>query len=65
MDRDPPLRRYAGPRLRWASTELQIAAIVFVAAALIALFAFDLNWLFWVLVAASLALAAIDWRLGR
>jgi hypothetical protein len=51
--------------LRWTSRQRQAAAIAFVAAALIALFAFDLNWLFWVLVAASLALAAIDWRLGR
>lgn len=66
---DPPLGRYAGPALRWTSRQRQIAAIVLVAAGLIALFAFDLSWLFWVLVLTSLALAAFDlWekrRLGR
>jgi hypothetical protein len=40
-----------------------------VVAALVALFVFDVSWLFWVLAAASLVVAAVDFwekrRLGR
>jgi hypothetical protein len=33
---------------------------VFVVAAIVALFVFDVSWLFWVLVAASFVIVALD-----
>jgi hypothetical protein len=45
---------------RWASRERQIAAIVLVVGALIALFVFDVSAVFWVLIVLSLIVAAFD-----
>ena len=50
----------------WLSKERQIATIVLVIGALIALFVFDVSAAFWVLIAASLLLAAVDlWQKRR
>jgi chromate transport protein ChrA len=52
--------------LHWTSRRRQIASIVLVVAAIVALFAFDVSWLFWVLVAASLVIVALDsWERRR
>jgi hypothetical protein len=51
--------------LRWTSRRRQIASIVFVVAAVVALFAFDVSWLFWVLVAASFVIVALDFWARR
>lgn len=64
----PPVAIYAEPTLRWLSRPRQIAAIVCLVLALVAL-VFELTFEFWVLIAASLAIWAFDlWekrRLGR
>lgn len=54
------------PAVGWLSKERQIATIVLVIGALIALFVFDVSAAFWVLIAASLLLAAVDlWQKRR
>jgi hypothetical protein len=50
----------------WVSKERQIATIVLVIGALIALFVFDVSAVFWVLIAVSLLLVAFDmWQKRR
>jgi hypothetical protein len=49
----------------WTSRQLQIAASVCLVVALVALFAFDESAVFWVFIAASLAIAAFDYWENR
>jgi hypothetical protein len=49
----------------WGSRQRQIAAIVCVVVALVALLAFDESAVFWVFIAASVAIAAFDYREKR
>ncbi|HEX2467122.1 MAG TPA: hypothetical protein VHJ54_02850 [Solirubrobacterales bacterium] len=52
--------------MAWTSRQRQIAVIICTAAALVALFVFDVSWVFWVFIAASLAIAAFDlWETRR